>query len=211
VEWIKRRRNNTAVSVDNDPEVLDWGRQNNLARLSNDQRKRIKLIEADVRDVVTDKVDMIQAYNFSYWFFQERKMLLEYFKTLREALVDDGVLFLDIFGGSECYQTQKEKRKVDGFKYIWDQYEFNAITHELKCAIHFHFKDKSKIKNAFTYTWRVWGARELREILQDAGFSETIIYRQEFDDETDEALDEYIATDEADDYACWLGYLIARP
>jgi len=71
--------------------------------------------------------------------------------------------------------------------------------------------DKSKIKNAFTYTWRVWGARELREILSDAGFSETIIYRQEFDDETDEALDEYVATEEAEDFACWLGYLIARP
>jgi len=211
VEWVKRRRGNTAVSVDNDPEVLDWGRQKNLAPLSNDQRKRIQLIEADVREVKTDKVDMIQAYNFSYWFFQERKMLLEYFKSLRESLVDDGVLFLDIFGGSECYQTQKEKRKVDGFKYVWDQYEFNAITYELKCAIHFHFPDKSKMKNAFTYTWRVWGARELREILSDAGFSETTIYRQEFDDETDEALDEYVATEEAEDFACWLGYLIARP
>ncbi|MGK0229987.1 MAG: hypothetical protein ACI9US_002661, partial [Gammaproteobacteria bacterium] len=28
---------------------------------------------------------------------------------------------------------------------------------------------------------------------------------------TDEALDEYIATDDAEDYACWLGYIIAKP
>ena len=115
-----------------------------------------------------------------------------------------------MFGGSECYQTQKEKRKLDGFKYIWEQAEFNAITNELKCHIHFHFPDKSKLKKAFSYTWRVWGARELREILIEAGFSDTIIYRQEFDEETDEALDEYIATDEAEDYACWLGYIVAK-
>ena len=137
--------------------------------------------------------------------------MLEYFKRTREALVDDGLLFLDVFGGSECYQTQKEKRKVDGFKYIWEQAEFNAITNELKCHIHFHFPDKSKIKKAFTYTWRVWGARELREILAEAGYSESTVYRQKFDPKTDEALDEYIATDEAEDYACWLGYIIAKP
>lgn len=137
--------------------------------------------------------------------------MLAYFKRTREALVDDGLLFLDVFGGSECYQTQKEKRKVDGFKYIWEQAEFNAITNELKCHIHFHFPDKSRLKKAFSYTWRVWGARELREILAEAGYSESIVYRQEFDAETDEALDEYVATDEAEDYACWLGYIVARP
>jgi len=81
----------------------------------------------------------------------------------------------------------------------------------LKCHIHFHFPDKSKLKKAFSYTWRVWGARELREILSEAGFSDAIVYRQKFDPKTDEALDEYIATDDAEDYACWLGYIVARP
>ena len=68
-----------------------------------------------------------------------------------------------------------------------------------------------KAQESLQYTWRVWGARELREILAEAGFSESIVYRQEFDEKTDEALDEYIATDEAEDYACWLGYIIAKP
>ncbi|MBX2836413.1 MAG: class I SAM-dependent methyltransferase [Gammaproteobacteria bacterium] len=211
VEWIKLRKANRAIGIDFDPEVLDWGKEHNVTQLNAEQQKRLTLIEADVRDVQTEKVDMIQAYNFSYWFFQEREVLLNYFKSVREALVDDGLLFLDVFGGSECYQTQKEKRKVEGFKYVWEQVEFNAITYELKCAIHFHFPDKSKMKNAFNYTWRVWGARELRDVLKDAGFSETIVYRQEFDDDNDEPLDEYIATDEADDFACWLGYIVCRP
>ena len=211
VEWVERRDTNTAVGVDFDSEVLGWGEKHNASRLKPDQRKRLSLIEADVREVTTEKVDVIQAYNFSYWFFQERKVMLDYFRRTREALVDDGILFLDVFGGSECYQTQKEKRKLDGFKYIWEQAEFNAVTNELKCHIHFHFPDKSKLKKAFSYTWRVWGAKELREILEEAGFSQTIVYRQEFDEDSDEALDEYIATDEGEDYACWLGYLVARP
>ncbi|MBX2881517.1 MAG: class I SAM-dependent methyltransferase [Granulosicoccus sp.] len=209
--WVERRKGNTAIAVDNDPEVLKWSQDNNISKLSADQKSRIKLLEDDVLIASTEKVDVLQAYNFSYWFFQERDTMLRYFKKTREALVDDGLLFLDVFGGSECYQTQKEKRKVDGFKYIWEQAEFNAITNELKCHIHFHFRDKSKLKKAFSYTWRVWGARELREILAEAGYSESIVYRQKFDPKTDEALDEYIATDEAEDYACWLGYIIAKP
>lgn len=211
VEWVQRRKGNHATGVDIDAEVLDWGRAHNVSQLNEEQQKRLTLLQEDVRTVETERFDVIQAYNFSYWFFQERKVLLAYFKSLRESLVDDGLLFLDVFGGSECYQTQKEKRKVDGFKYIWEQAEFNAITNELKCHIHFHFPDKSKLKKAFSYTWRVWGTRELRDILDEAGFSETIVYRQEFDEDSDEALDEYVATDEAEDYACWLGYLIARP
>jgi len=211
VEWVERRDNNTAIGVDYDSEVLSWGEKHNASRLKPAQRERLQLVEDDVLKVNTEKVDVIQAYNFSYWFFQDRKTMLDYFRRTREALVDDGILFLDVFGGSECYQTQKEKRKLDGFKYIWEQAEFNAMTNELKCHIHFHFPDKSKLKKAFSYTWRVWGAKELREILEEAGFSETILYRQEFDAETDEALDDYIATEEAEDYACWLGYIVARP
>jgi len=200
--WVNRRKENTAVAVDFDPEVLDWSRKNNISKLTADEKQRIELIEDDVLTVTTGKVEVLQAYNFSYWFFQERATMLEYFRRTREALVDDGLLFLDVFGGSECYQTQKEKRKVDGFKYIWEQAEFNAITNELKCHIHFHFPDKSKMKKAFSYTWRVWGARELREILAEAGYTESMVYRQKFDPKTDEALDDYIATDEAEDYAC---------
>jgi cyclopropane fatty-acyl-phospholipid synthase-like methyltransferase len=210
VEWVRMRKANTAIAIDFDPEVLAWGKKHNVSRLNRQQRKRLQIIEADVRDVQTARFDLIQAYNFSYWFFQERKVLLNYFRSVRDALVDDGLLFLDIFGGSECYQTQKEKRKVDGVKYIWEQAEFNSLTNELKCHIHFHFKDKSKLKKAFSYTWRVWGPRELRDILDEAGFSQTILYRQEFDSKTEEATDDYIATDEGEDYACWLGYLIAR-
>ena len=210
VEWVRRRPDNVAHAVDIDPDVLRWAERHNVARLGAAERERLTIVEGDVRETRTPPVDVLQAYNFSYWFFQERATMLAYFRHVHAGLVDDGVLFLDVFGGSECYQTQKEKRKLDGFRYVWEQAEFNAITNELKCHIHFHFPDKSKLKKAFSYTWRVWGARELREILAEAGYAETIVYRQEFDPETDEALDEYVATDFAEDYACWLGYIVAE-
>lgn len=209
-EWIKRHADNTVVGVDFDRSVLDWGIEHNLSDLNEEQRSRIELIEEDVLTVTTEKFDLIQAFNFSYWFFQERKTMLNYFTRVRESLVDDGLLFLDVFGGAECYQTQKEKRKLDGFKYIWEQAEFNSLTNELVCHIHFHFPDKSKLKKAFTYRWRVWGAKELRDILAEAGFSTTVLYRQEFDEDTDEPLDEYVATEEGEDYACWLGFIVAQ-
>ena len=214
VEWVRRNPANSAVGIDNDPEVLDWGRKHNVATLNEEQLTRLELIEGDVRDVNTAKFDVIQAFNFSYWFFQRRKDMVAYMASLRESLVDAGMLFLDFFGGSECYSTQKEKRKITEyeykFKYVWEQESFNALTNEVHCHIHFHFPDKSKLKKAFSYTWRVWGASEMREILEDAGYSEIALYRQEFDDETDEALDEYVRTDEGEDYACWLGYILAR-
>jgi len=209
-EWLKRNPENTVVGVDFDRSVLDWGIEHNLSGLNDEQRSRIELIEEDVLTVTTEQFDVVQAFNFSYWFFQERQTMLNYFKRVRESLKDDGLLFLDVFGGSECYQTQKEKRKLDGFKYIWEQAEFNSLTNELTCHIHFHFPDKSKLKKAFTYKWRVWGAKELRDILADAGFSTSVLYRQEFDEDSDEPLDEYVATEDGEDYACWLGFIVAQ-
>jgi hypothetical protein len=47
-EWVKRRNNNHAIGVDLDQSVLDWGRENNLSRLTNAQQKRITLMNEDV-------------------------------------------------------------------------------------------------------------------------------------------------------------------
>ncbi len=210
VQWVASKPVNKAIAVDIDPDVLEWCRINNVPKLRGEENARLNLIEGNVLDIHTQAVDFIQAFNFSYWCFQERRQLLDYFSNCRSSLFDNGVLFLDAYGGFEAYQVQKEKRKVGDFTYIWDQAAFNAVTCEQKCHIHFKFKDGSKLKKAFSYTWRIWGAKEIREILMDAGFSKTTLYLQAFDEETDEALDEYIATDEADDYACWLGYIVAE-
>jgi SAM-dependent methyltransferase len=210
VHWVRQDPDHYAVAVDIDPDVLAWGKEFNVPKLSLKEQQRLCLIEGDVLDIQNDSVDFIQAFNFSYWCFQERRVMLDYFIQCRANLNHDGILFLDAYGGFEAYQVQQEERSVGDFTYIWDQAEFNAVTCEQKCHIHFKFKDGSEIKNAFTYVWRIWGAKELRELLIDAGFKKTTLYLQGFDDETDEALDDYIATDEAGDFACWLGYIVAE-
>ena len=208
--WVTLDEKNRAMGVDIDPDVLDWGRQNNVGHLPDDQRERAELVEGNVLDVCNEPVDFIQAFNFSYWCFMDRSTMLDYFSRCRAGLKNNGILFLDAYGGFEAYQVQKEKRKVGDFTFIWDQYAFNSVTYEQKCAIHFKFKDGSKLKNAFTYQWRIWGARELKEILEEAGFRNVTLYRQAFDEETDEPLDEYVPGEDAGDFACWLGYIVAE-
>ena len=70
-EWVRRRKNNVAVGVDLDREVLEWGRNNNLAALGKDIG-RIELREENVLKVETQTMDMVLAMNFSYWIFRER-------------------------------------------------------------------------------------------------------------------------------------------
>ena len=118
--------------------------------------------------------------------FKERKLLLAYFRKVRKNLDLDGIFFLDCFGGSDAYRELKERTKLDGFTYVWDQAAYNPVNSDISCHIHFHFPDKSKLKRAFTYDWRLWTLPEIRELLLDAGFSEVIIYAQAVDPITEE-------------------------
>ncbi|MEM9603354.1 MAG: class I SAM-dependent methyltransferase [Pseudomonadota bacterium] len=209
-QWVERHRENTAVGVDLDREVLAWGELHNLGGLKRSQRERVSLQVKDVLRVGTRvQYDFIQALNFSYWILMERAQLLAYFKRVRKALKPDGILFLDAFGGYAAHKTGIERREVDGFVYEWEQATFNPVTNRMQCYIHFAFKDKSRLDRAYSYRWRLWGAAEIRDLLQEAGFATSLMYLQAFDPETDEPIDEYVCTDECEDHACWLGYIVA--
>lgn len=208
-EWVRGGARRHAIGVDLDPEVLDWGRRNRLARLREDARARVKLENADVRTVATDRVDIVGAFNFSYFCFKTRDEMRKYFARVREALNDDGVFFLDAFGGPEASDLVKEKTKIDGFTYVWEQAQFEPVTSRILCHIHFKFPDGSKIKRAFTYDWRLWTLPELRELLLEAGFSSVRVY-WEGDDGEGGGNGEFKehATGEAD--LAWIAYLVAE-
>ena len=70
----------------------------------------------------------------------------------------------------------RTEHEEHGFTYVWHQKFYDAITNEIKCAIHFHFDDGSKMKNVFTYDWRLWTIAELRELLVEAGFKSAAAY-----------------------------------
>ena len=181
-EWVKRRPSNRAAGLDIDQPTLDWGLEHNLGPLDEGQRARVRLLN---RNVLTPgdavNMDCVLAMNFSYWLFKTRDELRSYFRAVRESLADDGVFFLDHYGGSESMSEMLEKRPIEGpkgrsFTYEWDQASFNPITGEMTCRIHFRFPDKTRMKNAFEYHWRLWTLPEIRELLREAGFSKVTVY-----------------------------------
>jgi len=176
-EWVRRRRTNTAVGIDLDGDVLEWGRENNLSKLRGSASDRIELRCENVLDVKTGPIDAVLAMNFSYMILKDRGTLLDYFKSVRESLNDDGVFFLDSYGGYESYKTSRERREIDKkVTYVWDQNEYNPISGDMTCFIHFHFSDGSKMKKAFEYRWRMWTLPEIQDLLKEAGFKEVTVY-----------------------------------
>lgn len=209
-EWVRRRRTNVALAVDLDPEVLNWGRTHHVAKLTPAARARIELIEGDVVQVKTRPVDIVLAMNFSYFLLKERTRMRAYFKRARASLVEDGVLFLDCFGGYEAFQVLQEHTEYEHFTYTWEHASYNPINGDLVCHIHFSFPDGSKMKQAFTYEWRLWTLPEIREILAEAGFSRTAVYWQGWDEKEETGSGEFTEVEVADPDAGWICYIAAE-
>ena len=212
-QWVKSNSKRMAVGVDLCEETLQWGRDNNLAKLSQSQQERVRLINQDVRKKNRPQVDILAAQNFSFWIFKTRPEVVEYFKVARSNLNVDGVMIMDMMGGGDCYiEGQVDKRKIKkgkkGFRYDWKQVSFNPINRDASFSISFRFKDGSKIKNAFEYHWRFWTIGEVREMLSEAGFSESHVYWEK-EGEDGEETDEWERRDVADSERCWLAYIVA--
>lgn len=190
-EWVRRRDDNTAVGLDIDVPTLVWGEANNLSQLTEDQRARVRLLDRNVLEPGdASGTDCVLAMNFSYWLFKTREELGNYFRKVRDSLGEDGIFFLDHYGGSEAMTEMVEKRDIetpDGreFIYEWDQHEYSPVTGEMTCRIHFRFPDKTRVKNAFEYNWRLWMLPEIQELLKEAGFSKVTVYWEgdELDDD----------------------------
>ncbi|WP_376695999.1 class I SAM-dependent methyltransferase [Wenzhouxiangella sp. EGI_FJ10305] len=208
--WVRSGRAHRAVAVDLDSAVLQWGREHHLEALTPEERSRIELIEGDVMTAETASVDALLAMNFSYYLFTTRDSLRAYFERARESLVDDGILFLDAFGGYEAHRELEERTEYDDFTYVWDQASFDPIQHAMTCQIHFEFPDGSELKRAFEYHWRLWTLPEIRELLQEAGFSTVEVYWEGTDEETGEGDGIYEPADTGDADAGWICYLVAQ-
>jgi hypothetical protein len=158
----------------------------------------------------TEPVDIVLAMNFSYWCFKERVTLQQYFETARRSLADDGIFFLDAYGGYDAFRTLKEKTQHGDFSYVWEQAAYNAVNGEFLTHIHFRFDDGSKLKKAFTYDWRLWTLVEIRELLQSAGFSNVVTYFNGWDEETGESDGNFVAGLAVDAEAGWQAYITAE-
>ncbi len=209
IEWVKRRKDNTAIGLDIDPTVLEWAKARLPDRLEPEQTVRLTLRQGDVRTVRTPRVECVLAMNFSYYLFKTREALRTYFKHVRSSLVDDGMFVLDAYGGSESFEELQEDRKVKGFTYVWDQHAYNPITGDAVNYIHFRFPDGSQIKKAFEYDWRLWTLPELQELLTEAGFAKVTVYWEGTDEETEEGDGEFKPATIGEACEGWIAYLVA--
>ena len=182
-----------------------------------DIASRVEFIEADVRNITEPKVDVINAFNFSYCIFETRDEMRKYFEVTREGLKDDGVLVLDLFGGTEAMDVLEEETELEDFEatYRWEHVSFNPINNHMECAIHFDFDDGSSMEGAFTYAWRLWSIPEIKELLEEAGYSKVRIYWEEYvdsddDDDELEGTGEYYETDEVENQESWMIYIVAE-
>ncbi len=208
-EWVRRDRSHQAFGIDLDPEVLEWGRAHNLSQLDAQQRERISLSQSDVLDARTEATDIVLAMNFSYYLFMERGKLRRYFASVRRSLAEDGIFFLDAYGGYEAPMVIEETRQCEGFTYLWEQASFNPIDSIMDCHIHFEFPDGSRLDKAFSYRWRLWTLPEIRELLLEAGFAQAVVYWEGTDPETGAGNGIYTPSVTGDPDPGWVCYVIA--
>jgi hypothetical protein len=193
-EWGRRRPKNEAWGMDIDRSVLEWGQRHNCDALPRAVGRRVHLLERDVLRPGEDlpPLDLVLAMNMSYWLFRERRTLRSYFAGVHSSLGRKGLFFLDHFGGHEAYTVCRTPREVLvprnspgggrrwGFDYVctyvWDQAEYDPISGELGCAMHWEFPDGSTLHKAFDYRLRMWTLPEVREILSDVGFRRSTVY-----------------------------------
>jgi SAM-dependent methyltransferase len=209
-EWVRRSLKHYVVGVDLDPEVLAWGRANNLGALGRDERGRIELLHADVLDAVVEPMDIVLAMNFSYYLFMERATMLRYFQAARQCLAPDGIMFLDAYGGYESPMVITEDRDCGEFTYQWEQASFNPIDASMDCLIHFEFPDGSRLDRAFAYRWRLWTLPEIRELLVEAGFGKVVVYWEGTDSKSGEGNGIYTPSEVGDPDPGWVCYIVAE-
>jgi hypothetical protein len=211
--WAASNPKRTAFGVDLCPDTLQWGRDNNLSKLTESQQERVRLAEQDVRKRNRPTADVLAAQNFSFWIFKTRQEVIEYFKVARSNLNSQGIMVMDMMGGGDCYtEGLVDKRKIvkgkKGFDYHWKQVSFNPINADASFSINFKFPDGSKLKHAFEYHWRFWTIPEVREMLAEAGFSESYVY-WENGDEDDDNYGNWERAEQAGSDPSWICYIVA--
>jgi len=209
-EWVKSSSERVAFGVDLDAKVQDWGREHNLGPLGA-KAERIVLFTGDVLHTRTPKVDVNVAFNFSYWVFKTRPLMVDYFRAVRRHLKNDGLFFLDMHGGYQSMNVLTERRRKHGFTYVWEHLSFDIVSHDMRCAISFEFPDGTRMKHAFTYEWRLWSLPEIRELLLEAGFSAVNCYFEGTARGKTSGNGVYSLKERCANDPCWLAYVVAAP
>lgn len=205
-EWVRRGPTCEAWGVDLDPEPVAMGEIRHRSKLPAKAQARVHYLLENVLEKKNFSPDVVCAFNFSYFIFKTRRDLLAYFTAVRKGMGKDGVFFIDLFGGPESQKIVTDSRKIgNGLTYYWECQRYNPITAECLFAINFRDAKGKKHDNVFTYDWRLWTVAELRELMEEAGFSRSVVFWEEDDDE------EYTMVEDAENFPAWVAYIAALP
>ena len=209
--WVAQSKEHYAHAIDLDMEPISYGVENHLFKLAESDQSRVEYIKGNVLDLYDFKADVIVAFNFSYFFFKDRNLLVNYFSQVRKHLKKEGAFFIDLFGGTQARQPLEESVRHKNHTYYWDCDKYNPLTAECQYYIHFKIhKDNVKYERVFSYDWRMWDARELQDVLKDAGFSSSYIYWEgESKDGTGNGV--FTRTNKAANCDSWVTYICAVP
>lgn len=172
--WVDRK-GCSAIAVDLDEIALN--RRGSHARID----KRL----CDVRDV-NEPCDVLFVGNFSIGYLHTRNELVAYLAHVRSRLEQSNGMFIcDTYGGESAYTLGGVHRAhpMPGGKlcrYTWEQHQADPTTGMVTNLIHFRVERAGVIEfeldEAFVYEWRLWSIPELRDAMDDAGFSTTQVY-----------------------------------
>jgi SAM-dependent methyltransferase len=210
VAWVSKNRLNYGIGIDLDNEPINYGKKNYLASLTTEQQTRIKILHANVLSLKLPRADVVCAFNFSYYCFHERKVLLAYFKSVFKKLNKKGMFVLDCLGGSLTQLANDHKKRFPREKYTYhfEQLSFDPIHSRAKFAIHFKFKTGKSLMNAFTYDWRMWTIPEIRELLEEAGFKTSKVFWEGLT-KKGEGSGVYRVKEKGEECESWIAYIAA--
>lgn len=172
-EWAKLGPQHHAAGIDLDSKALAWGAEHHTKESSKSAISRVQLIHGDVMKDHSIKPHLICALNFSYFFIKDRVTLKSYFQACKKSLSKNGLLVLDAFGGPDYLMPHSDQRRNSEhkFTYWWNVEKFDAISHEIKCHIHFKRDGEGLRRKVFSYDWRLWSIPEITDLLRESGFS----------------------------------------
>ena len=208
-EWVKLDNTKISIGIDLDPEPLAYGRAHYLNVLSKAQQDRVMVLQSDVMNPELPKSDIIAPLNFSYFGFKNRSDLKRYLEVCYTRLNADGLMILDCFGGQACLEPNEHETEYDDFSYYWDQDSYDPITNEAMFYIHYRLKGQKKIKQVFTYDWRLWSLPELKDLLQEVGFKKVHYYWEGTDDDG-EGDGNFSKIDKGEICESWVAYIVGE-
>jgi len=210
--WVQSDDKRSAIAIDIDHETIEYGKKHYLSNMSDNEKERMDVIEGNaIQD--TSAVDIIATFNFSYCLLHKRSELLEYFKKAKASLNKNGMIILDIFGGSESEIPEVQERDIDNCEYIapfvfeFERKDFNPVTRLANYGIHFKYPDGTEILDAYKYHFRMWSITELRDLLEEAGFSKSHVYWESFDEEG-YGNGEFYQTESEENTFNWNAYIV---